>query len=1498
MAMPKLPTFLLLDPAIDRHPPTVVPNASLTEVIDIMGQATVEDRPSLNGNGSSHSQSSAEKHCSCVLVVDNSQLVGILTERDIVRLIAEHRSLVNLTVADVMSRQLVTLQAKDNLNVFSALNLMRHHQIRHLPVVSEQGQVLGLLTPKRLRRLLEPADLMRIRQVQETMNTDVIHALVSDTVLQLTEMMTQHQVSCVVIVEPAADASDALCPIGIVTERDIVQFQRLGLNLGETPAQTVMSTPLSLVRPEDSLWSVHKRMQHHKVRRLVVADRQGTLQGIVTQSHLLPVDPAELYEVLDLLQQEVSQLKAEKQNLLEQRNQELETEQKLFFSQSLDLFCVAGLDGYFKRLNPSFERVLGFSATEMMAKPFLDFIHPEDRAATVKEVERLAAGGITVNFENRYRCRDGSYRWFRWTATPYLDQQVIYATGRDVSDRKQMVYALAQKAKQQATVAQMGQLALAARDLAPFMEEVVDAIASTLNVEYCKILELLPDGESLLLKAGVGWQSRLVGEAVIGTEKESQAGYTLQSVHPVIVEDLSTETRFNGPALLRDHNVISGMSVIIQGLQRPFGILGAHSTEHRLFSENDIDFLQSMANLLAQAIEQAQANQVLRQSETDYRTLTENLPGIVYRVFPEEQHRMAFLNNQCQTLTGYSVEELASGEVCSIDPLIVLEDRSHVIATVQEAVSHQQPFLVEYRIKDSADNIRYFWEKGQPIPAQEGQPLHIDGVIFDITDRKQAELAQLATQQHLNSIMDSLQDVVWSTDPHSFEVLYLSPAAEAVYGRPVSAFYEHPEFWIQVVHPDDQSRVHTFMETLLEAGQTEMEYRILRPDGSIRWILDRARVIYGANDEVLRLDGVASDITERILAQQKVQEQAALLDIAADAILVHDLEGALSFWNHGAEIMYGWSSAEALGHNIHQLLRTRFPQHLEDIYSQLLRDLTWQGEVSHTCKDGTVLIIQCCWSLQPSLEDQPAIVLETNRDITAYKQALRQVQEQAALLDITTDAIIVRSIDSRILFWNQGAEALYGWTAAEALGQNVDQLLYQEGEAQLEEIRTAILKQGNWQGELQQITKAAQNLTVDSRWTLVYVEDDRPQSILTVNTNITEQKQLEAQFLRAQRLESIGTLASGIAHDLNNILTPIYGVAQLLPMQLPNASEQIQHQFEMLQVCAQRGSKLVSQVLSFSRGIEGEQAILPIKPLLTELKDFARKTFPQAIEISMSIPEDLWSIKGDAMQIHQVFMNLFVNARDAMPDGGALSVQAGNLTLDETFAANYLEAQVGPYILVTVADTGSGISAELLDRIFEPFFTTKKPEGGTGLGLSTVNTILKSHGGFITVYSEVGQGTQFKIYLPAIESESSVEEAELEYPAGQGELVLVVDDEAPIREVAKSILENHNYQVLVAEDGIDAIAQYAQYQMDITVVLMDMKMPALSGEMTIKTLQKINPQLKVIVTSGLLVDQQLAASIGESVKGFLQKPYSSAALLRALHNILDVESENLGGGTL
>ncbi|HEY9659558.1 MAG TPA: response regulator, partial [Allocoleopsis sp.] len=432
------------------------------------------------------------------------------------------------------------------------------------------------------------------------------------------------------------------------------------------------------------------------------------------------------------------------------------------------------------------------------------------------------------------------------------------------------------------------------------------------------------------------------------------------------------------------------------------------------------------------------------------------------------------------------------------------------------------------------------------------------------------------------------------------------------------------------------------------------------------------------------------------------------------------------------------------------------------------------------------------------------------------KRSEQKIRQQAALLDIATDAILVWDLESRLLFWNKAAEHLYGWQAAEVLGKRADQIL-QSIAAQFDQAQASLIEQGEWSGELTQLTKTQHEITVASRWTLMRDEDDTPKSVLVVNTDITEKKKLEAQFLRAQRMESLGTLASGLAHDLNNILTPVLATAQLLQLKWTDTSERNQQLLQMLEVNARRGATLVKQVLSFARGVEGERALLSLKDLIAEIRQIIAETFPKSIEIETYISTELWMTKGDITQLHQVLMNLCINARDAMPQGGQLTIAAENLVVDEVFVRSNLEAKAGCFVGITVADTGIGMSAETLDRIFEPFFTTKDFGKGTGLGLSTVLGIVKSHGGFVSVSSEVGKGTQFKLYLPAVIATELPEQNSIELLAGNGELVLVVDDEIAICESNKALLEAYNYRVLIAKNGIEAVALYTQHQDQIKV---------------------------------------------------------------------------------
>jgi PAS domain S-box-containing protein len=504
--------------------------------------------------------------------------------------------------------------------------------------------------------------------------------------------------------------------------------------------------------------------------------------------------------------------------------------------------------------------------------------------------------------------------------------------------------------------------------------------------------------------------------------------------------------------------------------------------------------------------------------------------------------------------------------------------------------------------------------------------------------------------------------------------------------------------------------------------------------------------------------------------------------------------------------------------------------------------------------------------------------------IAESRRAEKRIQEQAALLDRASDAISVQDLEGRVLYWNQSAEALYGWTAAEAIGRHISELTVCGPDDELGEASKLLRARGEWAGELREVTRDGREILVASRWSLVRDDAGRPKAKLVVNTNITEKKKLEAQFLRAQRVESIGTLAGGIAHDINNILTPILMGVDILRTDLPRAQQLAL--LSQMESCAQRGADMVKQILSFARGIGGRRVSFQLKHVIREIERLLSGTFPKSIDLSAEIARDLWLICGDATQLSQMLMNLCVNARDAMPEGGRLTITAVNCQLHKGDRALHPDAQPGSYVLVTVADTGTGIPGDILEKIFDPFFTTKEFGKGTGLGLATVQGIVKGHNGFINVGSVVGEGTQFAIYLPALEAEQpeTVEHKPVQHFRGRGELVLVIDDEAFIRQVTQKNLEAYGYQVVTARSGQEAVSLYSRLGQEISLVVTDMMMPGMGGLTTIQELRRIDPKVRMVAMSGLPTARDEAAVANVELQGFLLKPFSAEQLLQTIHS--------------
>jgi PAS domain S-box-containing protein len=614
-----------------------------------------------------------------------------------------------------------------------------------------------------------------------------------------------------------------------------------------------------------------------------------------------------------------------------------------------------------------------------------------------------------------------------------------------------------------------------------------------------------------------------------------------------------------------------------------------------------------------------------------------------------------------------------------------------------------------------------------------------------------------------------------------------------------------------------------------------------------------------------------------------------LVEFSPDAIAIHS-EGNIVFINATGTKLFGAANPEQLiGKPVMDFVHPDY----REIVSDRVRLMAEEGENVSPIEqkfiklDGSVIDVAVI-AMPFTYKGKPGIQVII-RDITDPKraqEALKQSEEKyRMLIDNIQDGVFIIQ-DDKIQFANEAFAKMGGYAGQEVIGKEFREFISPE-DLELVAGRYHRRQAGEdvpHEYEFHMLHKDGRTRILVNMNVGLITFRGRMASMGTVK-DITEKKMLELQLLRAQRMESIGTLASGIAHDINNVLTPIMLSEELLREKFTD--EEGRRYLKIIERSTKRGASLTKQVMSYAKGVDGERNALQVIQLISEIRHIAKETFPRNIEIRTDIPKDMWNVSGDATQLHQVLMNFCVNARDAMPDGGILRITAENLLIDEDYAHINIDAKVGPYIIITVSDTGTGIPPGILDRIFEPFFTTKEHGKGTGLGLSTALGIVKSHGGFITVYTEVGKGTAFKVYLPAITTTETLkaQEHQHELPTGHGELILVVDDEGQIREMTKKTLEIHGYRVITANDGKEAIELYTQNREEIKLVLMDLMMPVMDGSMSIRELRKANPEVKIIAVSGLTQKDKTGKVDEILVQAFLTKPYTAEKLLNTIHEV-------------
>ncbi len=759
-------------------------------------------------------------------------------------------------------------------------------------------------------------------------------------------------------------------------------------------------------------------------------------------------------------------------------------------------------------------------------------------------------------------------------------------------------------------------------------------------------------------------------------------------------------------------------------------------------------------------------------------------------------------------------------------------------------------------------------------------------------------LAALAmrSEQRYHDLVQGLHGIVWAADASSGRFFFVSQRAQTILGYPVEQWLAEPDFWSTRLHPDDRERVVGLFRTAAAEGRDyDVEYRMVAADGRIVWLRDRVQAVRDGEGRARQLRGLMVNITERKRVEEALRRSEeryrSVVDNVKQVIFQTDARGAWTFLSAAWADVTGFDVEESLGksflHYVHPEDRQR---HVELFQPLVRRETEYFGqEFRYLTRAGGIRWVEVYAQLVLSGEGSVAGTFGILTDITERKRAEEERARLSSAVEQAAESIVITNLDGSIVYVNPACERLTGYSRAELIGQNPR--IFKSGKLDAEFYRAlwATLARGEpWAGCFVNRRKDGSLYEEEAAISPVRDASGRPVNYVAVSRDVTHERQMEAQLRQAQKMEAMGRLAGGVAHDFNNLLTVITGRSELLLGRLGDGNP-LARDVDLILKTGHRAAALTRQLLAFSRKQVLVPRVLELNSVVANLEKMLRRLIGEDVELITVPGASLGRVKADPGQIEQVIMNLAVNARDAMPLGGRLTIETANVDLDEAHARAHAGTRPGSYVMLRASDTGCGMDADTVSRIFEPFFTTKGPDRGTGLGLSTVYGIVKQSDGDVSVESELGRGTTFRIYLPRVEEAvSAVEAAPARAGPSRGsETILLVEDEAGVRELAREILRMNGYTVLEAADGGEGLRIGERHAGPIHLLMTDVVMPRMGGRELAQRLARRRPDMRVLYMSGYTDDATLPHGVIEADTAFLQKPFAAGTLARKVREVLD-----------